>query len=181
MSRVRYVVPVLIAGLIGAVWVGTAFCQQGGPPGGAPGQGGRGGWDPERMRQMMMERVKQTMGATDEEWTALQPRIEKVLSLQRQARGGFGMGRMFGRGGRAGAPEAPAAGAELSETEKASQALQAVVDNKDSKPQEITQALTAYREAREKAKQELSKAQEELRGVLTPRQEAQLVLLGLLD
>jgi Spy/CpxP family protein refolding chaperone len=41
--------------------------------------------------------------------------------------------------------------------------------------------LTALRAAREKARQELATAQEELRKILTPRQEALLVLMGYLQ
>jgi Spy/CpxP family protein refolding chaperone len=173
MSRIKYIVLVLIAGLVGAVWMGTASSQQGGPPGG-PGPGGVD------YRQRMLDRIKENLGATDEEWQAIQPRVEAVQALLRQARPGMG-GRMFGRGGQPPAPPAGPGAPELSETEKATQALQAVLDNTQSKPEDIKQALTAYREARDKAKQELAKAQEELRKIVTPRQEARLVLLGLLE
>jgi len=180
MSRIRYIVPVLIAGLVGAVWMGTAFSQQGGP--GGPGGPGGGGWgDPERRRQMMLERIKQNLAATDEEWQTIQPRVEAVQALLRQASPALDMGRLLWRGGQppapAGAPGAP----ELSETEKAAQALQIVLDNAESRPEDIKQALTPYRAAREKARQQLAKAQEELRKVATPRQDARLVLLGLLE
>jgi Spy/CpxP family protein refolding chaperone len=174
MSRIKYIVLVLIAGLVGAVWMGTASSQQGGPPGG-PGPGGVD------YRQRMLDRIKENLGATDEEWQAIQPRVEAVQALLRQVRPTMMGGRMFGRGGQPPAPPAGPGAPELTETEKATQALQAVLDNTQSKPEDIKQALTAYREARDKAKQELAKAQEELRKIVTPRQEARLVLLGLLE
>ena len=53
-------------------------------------------------------------------------------------------------------------------------------DRRALKPEEIKEKLTALRKAREKAEQELTKAQEELRKVLTLHQEARLVLIGFL-
>lgn len=42
-------------------------------------------------------------------------------------------------------------------------------------------ALTALREARAKAREELEKAQKELKDLLTLKQEARLVTMGLLE
>jgi len=43
------------------------------------GQAGpRGNFDPAQFRQRMDERMKEALGATDEEWKVLQPKIEKV-------------------------------------------------------------------------------------------------------
>ena len=92
------------------------------------------------------------------------------------------MGRMFmRRAPRRETPESPEPTREPTAVEKALQELQAVLDNEEARPMEIKQKLTALRQAREKVKQELAKAQQELRGLLTARQEAQLVLMGLLD
>lgn len=133
------------------------------------------------MRQRMMERIKEALAPTDEEWQVLEPRVDKVQTLSRQASMRRGMGgAMGGRRGRGG-PEAPAETRELSGPEKAVQELQTTLDNTEAKPEEIKAKLTALREAREKAKQELAEAQEALREVVTLRQEAQLVLMGLLD
>ncbi len=182
MLRLRFVGPVLMAGLIGAVLAGTAFAQMGGPPAGGPGgggRGGRGGFNPEQFRQMRLDRIKQDLGATDEQWKALQPLVEKVMTAQADARSGGGMGRMFGRGGRGGQGGAPAA--PETETQKAAQALQTVLENKDSTADQVDAALKAYRAAREKAQQALSDAQKVLRDHVLPRQEAQLVLDGILE
>jgi hypothetical protein len=64
---------------------------------------------------------------------------------------------------------------------KAATGLQAAVDDADSAPGKIKESLTAYRKAREAVRQELAMAQEQLREVLTVRQEAYLVLGGTLD
>ncbi len=63
----------------------------------------------------------------------------------------------------------------------ASQDLQKTLENKDSKPEEIKAKLDALREAKTKAKTDLTAAQADLKGVLTQRQEAVLVEAGLLE
>ena len=157
-----------------------------------PGQRGPGGqFDPERMRQMMEQRMQEALGATDVEWKVLGPRVMKVQELNRQT-GGGNRGMMFGRGGPGGrgAPGAPGgpggrgpAGTnrELTEVEQIQEELQTTLNNTAATPDAIKQQLTKLRAAREKAKQELAKAQQELRQVLTVRQEATLVLMGMLD
>lgn len=130
----------------------------------------------QQYRQQMSERMKTAMGATDDEWKVLQPKIEKVMTLSREARGGM-MGMMFGGRGRGGS----GGDANLSETQKKAQALQKVLENKEAKLDEIKAALAEYRAAKAKAKEELAKAQKELQEVLSVKQEAQLVAYGLLD
>ncbi len=58
--------------------------------------------------------------------------------------------------------------------------LQQVVDNHGSKS-ETRQALDRFLEARKRKQADLNKAQEDLRQYLTFRQEATLVLIGILD
>jgi hypothetical protein len=123
----------------------------------------------------MEDRIKESLQATDEDWKAIQPRLEKVITLSRQA----GPMRMGGRPG-GGAPGA-AAGAEVSAVESKSTDLEATLANKDAKPAEIKAKLAALREARAKARKELAAAQASLKEILTPRQEAQLVLMGQLE
>ena len=111
--------------------------------GGAGGPGGFGGgrMDPAQFRQMMNDRMKELMGANDEEWKALQPRIEKVQQLSRDAsnfggmgllmdfgQGGGGRGRGFGGQGGPGGDRQPSA-AQQKNTE-----LVEVVKNKTSSP-----------------------------------------------
>jgi ElaB/YqjD/DUF883 family membrane-anchored ribosome-binding protein len=142
----------------------------------------------EQFRQQMADRMKQALGATDEEWKVLQPRVEKVQTLSRQSRGG-GPGFMSSRGGPGGGPGGsgssnrggPPSDQPQSDVEKAAGALQKVLDNKDAGVEEIKAALAALRDARAKAKQELETARKELREVLTVRQEAQCVAMGLLE
>ncbi len=177
MSRMKVVVGLAVVGLLASVWIGQALSQEE-----APAAERRRRFDPERMRQMILERIKENLGATDEDWKVLKPKVEKVQTLSRQARGGGGMGMFFGRRRRRPAGEGEAAPTrELSAVEKKVQELQTLLENEEAKPEEITKKLTALREAREKAKQKLAKAQKQLRELLSVRQEAQLVLMGLLD
>jgi len=136
--------------------------------------------DPAQFRERMMTAIKERMGATDDEWKVLQPKIEKVQTAQRNSRGGgFGFGG-GGRGGnRGGADAAPAA--DQSATQKASAELRTTLDNKDASADDIKAKLAALREAREKGKAEVAAAQKELKEVLTQRQEAVLVTMGMLD
>jgi len=70
---------------------------------------------------------------------------------------------------------------ELTEGEKSCERLEDLLDDKNSKDGQIEQEVAALRQAREEAAEELAKARRELCEVLTPRQQAKLVLAGLLD
>ena len=59
--------------------------------------------------------------------------------------------------------------------------LRVLVSNKETKPEEIKAKLTALRSAKVQARQELSQVQKSLRQLMTLRQEAVLVLNGLLE
>lgn len=160
-----------------------------GGPGGFAGPGGAdgpGGFDPQKMQQTFLDRLKETLGATDEEWKVLQPRLEKVMTLLRETSAQGPMG--FGPGGPRGGPEAGMGGGPdatsrqpTSEVAKAMQALQNTLGNPNATTDEIMAGLRALRDAREKAKQELAKASAALSELLTLRQEAQLVTMGILD
>lgn len=192
MSR-HTVVMYLAAILIGAVCVGQAMAAEGRPPP-PPGQErGRGGpRSPEEWRQRMEEfrtriedQLRERLGATEEEWKVLQPRMDKVQQLMRQSRGGFrGMIGRGGRGRRGGDDRQPAADTperESSDVEKKTEALQSLLDDETSSAPSIKAALAALRKARQKAQDELAVARKELRKVVTLRQEGQLVLMGMLD
>ena len=191
MSRWKLLVSIAVAAVLVTVYAAGVFAQEEERPPARTGMRGgpRGGqFDPEQMRQRGLELIQEALGATDEEWAVLGPRVEKVQTLSRQTRrgGGMGMFSMFGgRGGREGRrgdmPGVVASTRELSEVDKALQELRAALENQEAKPEDIKNKLTTLREAREKAKQQLDKAQQELRELLSLRQEAQLVVMGLLD
>ena len=133
-------------------------------------------WDPAQFRQRMMDGLKEQLKPSDEEWQVLQPAIEKVMTAQRNSRGGFGFGRRGGPGG--GAP-----GGDQQETEvaRATRELRTALQNESATAQEIADKLTAFRAARQKAETELTTARTELRDLVTQRQEATLVMMGILE
>jgi hypothetical protein len=181
-----------------------------GQGGGGRGRGGPGGgnFDPESFRQRINERMKEVMGASDDEWMVIQPKVEKVMALQRQTAGGRGMGMLFGRGGPGGGrgPGGPGGGGapgggdpnaqggggrrggggpfggqdDNSPVAQASRDLQKAVESNAS-DDEFKAKLAALRDARAKAKAELTAAQKELRELITVKQEAALVMMGMLE
>ncbi len=162
--------------------------QRGQRGGAQAGPGGRQ-FDPARMRQMMEQRMREQLGATEQEWKVLGPRVTKVAELGRQT-SGFGRGgMMFGMGGRRGGPGGNRFGGgrpgapdrEPTAVEKAQEQLRTVLENTSATPDQIKKELTALRAAKEKAKQQLAAAQQELRKIVTVRQEATLVMMGMLD
>jgi hypothetical protein len=187
--------------VLGLMVGGLSIAQQGGGQGGGGrrggGQGGGpGNFDPAQMRQRMAERMKEMLGADDQAWKVMEPRLMKVMELNRQANAG-GRGMMFGmmgRGGRGGpggpggdqgGPQGARRGrgpqGEQTALEKAMAQLRTTLENQSATPEEIKTQLTAVRQAREKAKQELAVAQQDLKKILTLRQEAMLVEMGQLE
>lgn len=171
---------VLAAAIVSVTLSGLVLAQDSQPAGGDnPGRGGRGGrgnFDPAQFMKDRMDHIKTTLGATDDEWKVLQPKIEKIGKLAMQTRG---MGMGMGRGGRGG--QDATLPADAPDTQKKFVELKKVLDNKDSKKEDIIAALTAYREAKAKAQADLVAAQKELKDILTARQEAECVTLGLID
>jgi hypothetical protein len=155
-----------------AMTLGNADLQaQGRGQGGQGGPGGgRGNFDPAEMRARMMERYQEQLGFSDAEFKAIQPLIEDVQTKQREARGGRG-GMMFGgRGGRGGRGGNQDADPEL-------EALQSAIESGSN----IEAKLAAFRAARDKKEADLKKAQDTLKSVLTVKQEAQAVLMGIIN
>ena len=135
--------------------------------------------DPAQMRERMMNMYKERLGTNDDEWKVVSPKIEKVMTVQRDSRvgfGGFGGGRRGGGDNAGGGDNQPTTPVAI-----ASADLRKSLENKDAAADEIAKKLTALREAREKAKADLVAAQKELKEVLTARQEAVLVTMGMLD
>ena len=198
MLRSKVVYMLAVTAVVGIGWVGMAISQESQPA------GGRANWrnmSPEERTKAMEDfrkeaskRMQEQMGATDDEWKVLEPKIQKVRELQQASRGGFGggfggMGGFGNRGNRGPRGDRPAGetpattqpAEKVSETQKAADALREALKNKDAKPEDLTKALTALRAARAKAKAELDKARKELQEVLTVRQEAALVSSGVLE
>jgi hypothetical protein len=142
---------------------------------------GRGNFDPEQMRARMMERYREALEVKDDaEWKLIEGRITKVTDARRDL--GGGMGRMFGGpggpGGRGG--DGGRRGGFFGEPSPEAEALQKAIEAKAS-ADEIKTKLAKYRESQKAKQAALEKAQAELRQVLSVKQEAQAVLMGLLQ
>jgi hypothetical protein len=68
-----------------------------------------------------------------------------------------------------------------SEVQKAVNHLNQLLRSSDSTDDQIKAACAAVRDARTKAKTELTKAQDDLKAVVTARQEAVLLAMGMLE
>lgn len=204
------------ASAFAVVVIASPAAAQAPAPSGGPGNAGeRGGGDRERgssgggerssdrggrdfgggdFRQRFSDRMKELMGASDDEWQVLSPRIERVQQLQRSASTGrSGMSMLFSRGGGSGGGRGGPGGGGSSRdfsrgaeqpaapVEQKAKELQASIDNKGAGSDELKLKLAALREERDRARAETAKAQEELRELLTMRQEAILVMMGVLE
>lgn len=135
--------------------------------------GGRGNFDP----AAMMDRLREQFGVTDDaEWALISERLTKVSELRRGAMGGFGRGGPPGGGAPGGGNTRGGRGATGNPE---SDALRAAITDK-MPDAEIKSRLDRLREVRKQNEAKLAKAQEDLRAVLTVRQEAVAVMFGLL-
>jgi len=157
--------------------------------------------------------MQQALGASDEQWKVIEPRLKKVKHYREQAfigtkppfqnnfssfgtgpggaqgfGGGFGGGFQFQTSGFSGPggtfqtfPVRQASDGPISDGEILCEEIQMLLDDPQSTPEQISQKLDALRLAREKAKRQWIAAQQQLREVLDFRQQARLVLMGLLD
>ena len=179
-----------LAGIVAALCLssGHLAAQGQGQRGGNNG-GGRGNFDPAQFQQRRMDRYKEQLEVTsDDEWKIIGDRVEKVMTAQREA--SIGRGGGFGGGRRGGPPGGDPAAADTGgrtnrggffgmEPNAEVDALQKAVDAKASS-EELKGKLAKVRSSLKVKEANLAKAQDELRKVLSVRQEATAVLIGLL-
>jgi hypothetical protein len=129
--------------------------------------------------QKTLLRFREVLQAGDEEWAVLEPRIAGVLRLQRDASAG-----KEPKGPRPPRPERPAdnpSDRPTPEVQARSRALNAALFDPSLPAAEIKARVAAVRDARAKVRQDLARAQDELRELLTYRQEATLIIMGVLE
>ena len=156
---------------------------------------GRGNFDPAEMRQRMMDRLRDQMSITDDtEWQAIEPKVGKVFDARRDLMGiemaGFRGGRPRGGGGGGGGNggdnngdgqgQRRQRGGFFGEPDPTVDALQKAVDDKAPKD-ELKAKIAAFRADYKAKRATLEAAQDDLRGVLTTRQEAVATVNGLLQ
>jgi hypothetical protein len=143
--------------------------------------------------------MRQALGVTERQWKLIKPRLDKVEYLMKQAKISMTPASYRRSRGSSGSPnnKQPApkveegwkwskawekkAPAELTEGERICEELLKLLEDKNSKQEEIELKVEALRQARKEAGKQLAKAQQELREVLTFRQEATLVLIRYLE
>lgn len=156
-------------------------------------------WIEEQQTQAM----QQALGVDERQWKIIEPKLKKVQACRDEAfigtkppfqssftsssrPGGFGGGFQFQFGGSTQGnsfqsssrmdPDHP-----LTDGEAILQELQLLVQDPQTRPEDITRGLNALRQARARGKQKWTRAQQELRNVLNLRQQATLTMMGLLE
>jgi hypothetical protein len=152
------------------------------------GGAGRANLSPQDMQARMMTALRERFEVTDdEEWKLISERLTAVMELRRNATGGGfgGFGGFAGRGGPGGPggnsdnPNRAARGTRGGGGSTELAALSTAV--RDKMPDaEIKARLERVREARKDNETKLAKAQEDLRALLSVRQEAAAVVAGFL-
>ncbi len=145
-----------------------------GPPGGGPGggrptpPGGAPGGPPPKMGFGgpgfggfgRSDDLQKKIGATDEEWKVIGPKVQKVTAARRAASGEAG----------------PGTAVAMAQTE-----LKTVLDDPKHSKADVEEKIAAVRKAREQARADLAEAQRNLIRLLTPAQQAMMVGFGHLD
>lgn len=146
-----------------------------------------GNFDPAEFQKRIMDGVKDRLGFKDDtEWAAVQPLVQKVMDARRDA-AISGMGAMFrfGRRSSGGGGSSPQGGDHSNRpsifgaANPEAEALQKAIDDNVPAAQ-IKAALEKYRATQKEKEAKLAAAQDDLRKVLTVRQEAQATLMSLL-
>lgn len=155
---------------------------------------GRGNFDPAQFKQQRMDGYRDALEIKDDaEWNAIEPKISKVYDAgrdvmasvmrgMRPARGnrGGGGGNGDDNGGQRQRQRGGGPGGFPGTPSPAAEALQKAVDDK-APSAEIKTKLKAVQDETKDRQAKLIAAQEDLRSVLTPRQEAIATLQGLLQ
>ncbi len=151
-----------------------------------------GNFDPSDIQQLMIDRgiiskpmidqmqgtfqkyalsnIRRQLNVPDDEWQVLAPKVQRVLvdtAIINQTNQSFGAAGFLG-------------GLMTNDVANAFHQLRSALRDPSASPDQIASLLKTWREAREKAKAELLAAQSDLVSVLTLRQEAMLMTLGVL-
>jgi hypothetical protein len=184
--------------------MGSNQGQQGGP-GSQQGQGfgQRQMQTQDQMQAQITQNLKQMLGSTDEEWAIIGPKVLKVYTLASSQSTGFNMRNLMRRNNAQGDTQGNAQSSNTQgqgnqqgsmqqgrgmdnrstgmSNDTTLTELQTLLESQDATTSQIKNKVAEVRSAREKAKQDLAKAQKELRELLTVKQEAILISVGLLE
>lgn len=131
----------------------------GGPPGGfGPGGfGKKGGFGP---GGITVADLQKKIGATDEEWKVISPKLQKVLKARRSLNGADGSTGVVAQ---------------------AQADLRTVLEDQKQTKADVEEKIAAVRKAREQARSELEEACRDLSRLLTPSQQTIMISLGHLE
>ena len=129
----------------------------------------------EEMQKRREESFRKRLGATEEEWKVLYPRIKKVQDIQSSSRTSMYGGMMVRRYGQRSSSR------ELTDTQKALKELSDLMKKDDPNKADIKAALEKLRDAKKQNAVKLADARKELREIITVKQEAILVQMRILD
>ena len=131
----------------------------------------RGNWDRSEFMERIMDRYRENLEFSIAEWKVVKPKVQAVMENRISGMSGmfsgFGSGRSRGRDRDSNAEKTPSS--ELRD------ALE-----KNASKEEIQKKLAAHRADLKAKEAKLKKAQGSLRELLSVKQEAQAVLMGLL-
>jgi hypothetical protein len=142
--------------------------------------------DPSQVKAQVIETIHTKLAPTEAQWKTLLPLIEKVQDAQRNARTGAGMSfnspPMVNGKAVTGSMRVQSGGGATVDT-PAGQAMQSIRNalSGDTNDDELRKRIAALHEARDLARVDLIAAQDALRQACTPRQEATLMTLAILD
>jgi hypothetical protein len=122
--------------------------------------------DPEKMADSNLPRFQKLLSADDEQWGTIRPPLRRVVILQMKS-SARGLRRPANNG---------MLGIDAEEGE-----LRRVMAQPDVSDDEISERLAVLRDFRRKKELEMKEARDDLREVLNIRQQAFLVLRGVLD
>jgi hypothetical protein len=146
----------------------------------------------EEFRELVDDRLKTAMKATDEEWAVIKPLIQKVQAAQKEQKEkklrGFSVSKGKRKGhskevavlGQLSAPAAPDSLTEHGDSPEFD-ALKTTLENDSAGTDDIRARVAAVRASRKKLTDDLATSEANLRKVLTVRQEAIMIFMGLLD
>ena len=130
-------------------------------------------------QKMQLEVLKLMLNVGDDEWKPLSPRIEKVIAARQNTITGAGMNWTTASNAK---PEFRASAAKPDTAPgKAMQAVRDGVGDEGTSREELTKRMAAVRDARKKARADYEAAQNELIDTATPRQQAILMTLGIVE
>ena len=129
------------------------------------------------IEQQKLEHTKKQLGMNDMEWALVKPRFLAVQQLKDACEGRLDPRAIASFRARDRNSDSPTGNAVYDSRNQ----LQRLLADKTASIQTIKEKLTALRKAQEQARQKLVKARQDLRSLLTLRQEAYLVTTRILD